>query len=132
MVALAPGVYAGFDGGAEGPVVGELGVALVDEEDAVVAEVEVHEGGFVVVGLVLAEERGVLVVPVDLDGWVGVVEAGRGATDPLFGEGALGGKVGGEVDLFGGLRGLSFWGECCLRGGDEDAGDGEREEGAAV
>lgn len=61
---------------AEVRVSAELGETLVDEEDAFVAEVEEEEGGFVAVGLVLTQEGGVFVVPVDLDGRILVIHAG--------------------------------------------------------
>ncbi len=74
-VAAAPLVDALVDHAAQVPVVAQLHEPFVEQQHAVVAEIERRERRLVAVGLVLPQDRRVRVVPVDLHRWVCVVHA---------------------------------------------------------
>lgn len=67
-VALAPFVDALVDDAAKIPVVAQLHETLVQQQDAVVAEVEGRKGRLVAVGLVLTQNGGVRVFGVSTYG----------------------------------------------------------------
>ena len=98
MVACAPLRNRVVDDIAQRPLGAQRAVPLIDHQDALVAEIQHHERRFIGVGLVLAQDGRMRVVPVDLHRWISVVHRGRGAADPLGGQGAFCGQMTLEVD----------------------------------
>ncbi len=131
-VARAPFFDALVDYTAQVPVIAMLGKALVEQQHAVIAEIERRERRFVAIGLVLSQDRGVSIVPVDVNRRIGVVHRGFAATDPPVGEVARRRQVALEVDRVGRRRRhgrLAERGQC---GGHGDDGGVVAKEGAAI